>query len=83
MYNKSMAQSTAHKAATRRFEQKAYDKVLLRLRKDTEPTRDTITRAAEGAGMSLNAFIVEAIREKIDGGQGLPELEHEPFIDNC
>ena len=75
--------SEAKKRADQKWDAKAYDKVLLRLRKDTEPTRDTITRAAECAGMSLNAFIVEAIREKIDGGQGLPELEHEPFIDNC
>ena len=75
--------SEAKKRADQKWDAKAYDKELLRLRKDTEPTRDTITRAAECAGMSLNAFIVEAIREKIDGGQGLPELEHEPFIDNC
>lgn len=75
--------SEAKRRADQKWDAKAYDKVLLRLRKDTEPTRDTITRAAEDAGMSLNAFIVEAIREKIDGGQGLPELEHEPFIDNC
>lgn len=75
--------SEAKRRADQKWDAKAYDKVLLRLRKDTEPTRDTITRAAECAGMSLNAFIVEAIREKIDGGQGLPELEHEPFIDNC
>lgn len=74
--------SEAKRRADQKWDAKAYDKVLLRLRKDTEPTRDTITRAAECAGMSLNAFIVEAIREKIDGG-GLPELEHEPFIDNC
>ena len=75
--------SEAKRRADQKWDAKAYDKVLLRLRKDTEPTRDTIIRAADGAGMSLNAFIVEAIREKIDGGQGLPELEHEPFIDNC
>ena len=75
--------SKAQIKAQGKWEKKVYDKILLRLRKDTEPTRDTITRAADGAGMSLNAFIVEAIREKIDGGQGLPELEHEPFIDNC
>ena len=51
-----------------KYESKAYDKVLLRLRKDTEPTRETITQKAEAAGMSLNAYIVEAIREKIDRG---------------
>ena len=66
MYNKPMAQSTAHKAATRRFEQKAYDKVLLRIRKDTEPTRDTITQAADAAGLSLNGYIMQAVKEKLE-----------------
>lgn len=61
-----MAQSRAHKEATQRYEQKAYDKVLLRLRKDTEPTRDTITAAADAAGLSLNAYILEAIKEKLE-----------------
>lgn len=61
-----MAQSTAHKAATRRFEQKAYDKVLLRIRKDTEPTRDTITQAADAAGLSLNGYIMQAVKEKLE-----------------
>ena len=62
-----MAQSAAHKKATQRYETKAYDKVLLRLRKDTEPTRETITSKATAKGMSLNAYIIEAITEKING----------------
>ena len=66
IYNTYMAQSTAHKAATRRFEQKAYDKVLLRIRKDTEPTRDTITQAADAAGLSLNGYIMQAVKEKLE-----------------
>ena len=61
-----MTTTKAHIQATGRFEKKTYDKVLLRLRKDTEPTRDTITEAAAAAGTSLNMFIVEAIREKIE-----------------
>lgn len=61
-----MAQSKAHKEATRRFESKAYDKILLRIRKDTEPTRDTITNAATASGMSLNAYIMQAISEKME-----------------
>ena len=55
----------AHKRATQKYESKSYDKVLLRIRKDTEPTRETITAAAESVGMSLNAFIMDAIKEKI------------------
>ena len=60
-----MAQSRAHIEATTRYEHKAYDKVTLRLRKDTEPTRDTITAAADAAGMSLNAYVLEAVKEKM------------------
>ena len=63
----------AHIKATGKYEKKTYDKVLLRIRKDTEPTRDTITAAADAVGLSLNAYIMEAIKEKIrkdSGGVG-------------
>ena len=51
----------AQKAATTRFEAKNYDKILLRMRKDTEPTRESVTQRAQAAGMSLNAYIMAAI----------------------
>lgn len=73
-----MAQSKAHQAATQRYEAKAYDKILLRIRKDTEPTRDTITEAATRSGMSLNAFILEAIKEKLEPHY-IEEPTREPF----
>ena len=60
-----MTATKAHIKATGKYEKKAYDKVLLRIRKDTEPTRDTITAAADRAGLSLNAYIMEAVKEKI------------------
>jgi uncharacterized protein (DUF1778 family) len=60
-----MATSEAQIKAIRKYESKAYDKILLRIRKDTEPTRETITKAAEACGLSLNGFILEAIKEKI------------------
>jgi len=58
--------SDAQKKASGKWESKAYDKILLRIRKDTEPTRETITAAATAAGMSLNAYIMQAIQEKMD-----------------
>ena len=61
-----MAQSRAHIQATTRYEHKAYDKITVRLRKDTEPTRDTMTAAADAAGMSLNAYIIAAVIEKME-----------------
>ena len=79
-----MAQTKAHIAATTRYESNAYDKRCLRIRKDTEPTRDTITAAAESAGQSINAYIMDAIREKMEKGKdpgGIPEIVREKFID--
>lgn len=61
-----MPETEAQKRAHARYQSKAYDKVLLRLRKDTEPTRDTITKAAEKVGLSVNSFVQEAIKEKLD-----------------
>ena len=75
-----MAQSRAHIEATTRYESKAYSKITLRLRKDTEPTRETITAAAAAAGLSLNAYIIEAVKEKMQGGSDPPgDIEDLPF----
>ena len=60
-----MGKSEALKRANAKFERIAYSKVLLRLRNDTEPTRETVTKAATAAGMSLNAYIIQAIEEKM------------------
>ena len=58
--------SKAQIKAVGKYESKTYDKVLLRLRKDAEPTRETIQAAADAAGMSLNAFILSAVSDKIN-----------------
>ena len=51
--------------AQTKWESKAYDKVLLRIRKDGELTREDIQQAAANAGESLNEFILESIRQRI------------------
>ena len=61
-----MPETEAQKRAHAKYQSKAYDKILLRLRKDTEPTKETITKVAERTGLSVNAFIQEAITEKIN-----------------
>ncbi len=61
-----MAVTKAGIKAHTKYENKTYDKVLLRLRKDTEPTRETIQSKAADSGMSINAYIVEAVKEKIE-----------------
>lgn len=64
-----MPQSAAHIRATTRFETKAYDKITVRLRKDRlDPSglsRQSIQAAADKAGMSINAYILQAVSEKM------------------
>lgn len=49
-----------------RYNAKTYDRCYFRLRKDNEPTLETIRQHANSNNMSLNAYIVEALKEKIE-----------------
>ena len=59
-----MAVSEAQKRATQRYEQKSYDKILVRLPKGY--SESILKPAAERAGESVNAFVQNAISERID-----------------
>lgn len=50
-----------------RYEKATYDRLSIRIRKDGGDgvTLDDIRRAAERDGQSLNAFILDALKEKI------------------
>lgn len=65
-----MPQSAAHIRATTRFESKAYDKIQVRIRKDRMDdsglTREMIQQAASAEGMSVNAYILQAVSEKMN-----------------
>ena len=61
-----MAQSKAHIDATGRYEKKAYDKILLRIRKDSAVNGDVIRAHAESRGESVNGFLLRAITETIE-----------------
>lgn len=50
----------AQKKATAKYENKAYDKVLLRLAKGK---RDKIKEHARNQGKSLNAYVLDLIRK--------------------
>jgi len=58
-----MAQSKAHIAANNRYEKKAYDKISLRLRKDSDINGDIIRIHAETRGESVNSFLKRAVIE--------------------
>ena len=61
-----MAQSKAHMAATNRFNQKAYDNIQLRVRKDSLLNGAAIRTHAEARGESLNSFLLRAVAETIE-----------------
>lgn len=57
-----MSVSEAQKKAVTKYTRENYDKILVTIPKGE---REKIKAVAETAGMSMNAFIVDAIRGKI------------------
>ena len=52
--------------ANKKYDAKAYSQILLRVRKDSAYNRERIQAEAKKAGASLNTFILDAIKEKIE-----------------
>lgn len=76
--------SKAQKEATTKYENKVYSKICIRLREDRDGiSRDEISTAAAAAGQSINEFIIDAIRDRVNGSppEIIPELERVPFTD--
>lgn len=69
--------SAAKIAANNRYIEKTYDRFTFRVRKDET---EIIKAAAAAAGMTVNSFILEAVREKIER-EAPQEIEREPFTD--
>lgn len=59
--------SEAQNKATQKYIHKSYDQISIRVRKDGDITRESIQKAADRAGLSLNAYIMEAVKEKMNG----------------
>ena len=53
--------------ANTKYENKAIDKITFRLRKDggSGITREDIQKAAEAAGVSVNEYVLQAVKEKM------------------
>lgn len=56
-----MPKSAAQQRANTKFEHNAYDKITVRVRKDSSRTREDIQIAANAAGESLNEYILKAV----------------------
>ena len=61
-----MSKNEAKARADAKWHKKAYDKIVLDVRKDAEINRDYIQRHAESQNESVNSFIRRAIRETIE-----------------
>lgn len=57
---------TARTRANNKWNAKAYDRVNLVLKKDESPTKEEVQAAADAAGESLNAYIVGAIKKRLN-----------------
>lgn len=66
-----MTVTAAQKKATAKYEKENYDKILLRLPKGT---KELIQNATTG---SVNGFIYDAIKEKIERERSIPEGDEE------
>lgn len=57
--------SEKSKQYTTEYVKNHYERVLVRLKSD-EMSRDDIKAAADSAGESVNAYIIEAIRQRME-----------------
>ena len=58
--------SKAQIKSTTKYEHNNYDKVTLRLRRDADLTRDKLQEASDAAGESVNAYVMEAVRRRME-----------------
>ena len=65
MEHKELKTSKAQRDASLKWERENNDKVTVKLRIGTDPSKAQIRAAAAAAGQSVNAWIIEAIRDKL------------------
>lgn len=65
MEHKALKTSEAQRRASLKWERENNEKITIKLRTGTDPSKDQIKAAAQAAGQSVNAWIIEAIRGKL------------------
>lgn len=61
----AMSATEAQKRASLRWEKQHNEKITVKLRRDKDPSKDEIKQAAQRLGLSVNAFIIDAIRDRL------------------
>ena len=69
---------TARTRANNKWNAKAYDRVNLIFKKDATPTKSEVQAAAEAAGESLNGYIVEAVKQRMERDKGAAPIQGTP-----
>lgn len=60
-----MSATEAQKRAALKWEQANTEKITIKLVKGKHPPKEQIQQAAQAAGLSVNAWIIEAIQDKL------------------
>lgn len=60
-----MATSEAHKRAVKKWQTENNESFSVKLRIGKDPSREQIKAAAAREGLSLNAFVIAAIKDKL------------------
>lgn len=60
-----MPSSEAHLKAAKKWAKENNYTISVKFNRKTDPSKDQIRQAAEREGLSVNAFIIEAIRDKL------------------
>ncbi len=65
MEHKELKTSKAQRDASLKWERENNEKITVKLRTGSDPSKAQIRAAAAAAGQSVNAWIIEAIRDKL------------------
>ena len=65
MKNKGLKTTEAQRRASLKWEQGNNEKITVKLRVGSDPSKDEIRQAAQQAGQSVNQWIIEAIKDKL------------------
>lgn len=60
-----MPTSEAQRRASLKWERENNEKITVKLRVGQDPSKEDIRRAAQREGVSVNQWIIEAIRDKL------------------
>ncbi|WP_293009551.1 MULTISPECIES: hypothetical protein [unclassified Oscillibacter] len=65
MKERKLATTTAQRRASLKWERKNNEKITVKLRREVDPSKAQLEAAARASGQSVNAWIIDAIKDKL------------------